>query len=167
VLGHAPSELFGAAGIEYAPGQARSVICWLEAPVEDVQLVPSVLTIVDPHIPALRVSSGGSGAPGTQLLTVELHHDLPMEQIATAAQHALLRIGVVAHSAKLHEVLSAAAPTFPVPSAANVAVFARAQQRLAALGLDAEIVGGASDFGADALGEQIVQGLRAAEVLCP
>ena len=86
---------------------------------------------------------------------------------AHGAQQALRDTGVVSHDAKLHDVLSAAAPTFPLPTPRNVAAFAHAQRGLAALGLAAEIVGGASDFGADALGEQIIQGLRAAEVLSP
>jgi hypothetical protein len=34
------------------------------------------------------------------------------------------------------------------------------------LGLEAEVLGGAADFAADPLGDQIIQGLRAAEVLC-
>jgi phytoene dehydrogenase-like protein len=165
VLGVAPGELFAAAGASYTPEKARSVICWLEARPEDLTRVPSLLNIVDPELAALRVTSGGRGAPGTQLLTVELRHDLPEEQISLMALQALHRTGLLAQDAEAHVVMSAAAPTFALPTRENVDLFAAAHSRLASLKLDAEIVGGAEDFGSDALGEQIVQGLRAAEEL--
>jgi phytoene dehydrogenase-like protein len=163
VLGSAPGELFAAVGADYTPATARSVICWLEAHPEDLLAVPSLLNVVDPEIPALRVSSSGRGAPGAQLLTVELRHDLPEDEIAGAAIGALRRTGLLAQDADSHAVMSAAASTFALPTRENAELFARAHAALAGLELDAEIVGGACDFGADALGEQIVQGLRAAE----
>jgi hypothetical protein len=165
VLGSGPAELFTAAGAEYEPAQARSVICWVEALPQDLRWAPSLLNIVDPEIPALRVSSGGRGAAGTHLLTVEMRHDLAQDAIAPAALESLKRTDLLTPGAEVHVVMSAAAPTFPLPTADSVAQFASAQRTLAALQLNAEIVGGAADFGADALGEQIVQGLRAAEVL--
>jgi hypothetical protein len=165
VLGSAPGELFAAAGADYTPTTARSVICWLEAQPEDLTHVPSLLNIVDADVPALRVSSGGRGAPHTQLLTVELRHDLPEEEISRAATCTLRRVGLLGEAAEVNVVMSAAAPTFALPTSENLEQFARAQTTLAELGLDAEIVGGGCDFGADPLGEQIIQGLRAAEVL--
>ncbi|MFA9270284.1 MAG: hypothetical protein ACEQSX_05930, partial [Baekduiaceae bacterium] len=59
--------------------------------------------------------------------------------------------------------MAAAAPTFALPTAENVERFARARDELRALGLDADIVGGAADFAADALNEQIVQALKVTE----
>jgi hypothetical protein len=50
------------------------------------------------------------------------------------------------------------------PSAASVAAFAAARERLDAVRLPAEIVGGASAFGADSLNEMVIQGLRAEEM---
>jgi hypothetical protein len=94
-----------------------------------------------------------------------LRHDLADEEIAPAALRSLVRTGLVAPDADLHVVMSAAAPTFPLPTEQTLTSFTDARRGLAALGLDAEVVGGAADFGADALGEQIVQGLRAAEAL--
>lgn len=167
VLGGVAPELFGAAGVAYRPAQARSVIAWVEADPADVHVVPSVLTIVDPDIPAMRVSSGGRGLPGRRLLTVELRHDLPEEEMAGAAVDALERCGVVREDADLDVVMAAAAPTFPLPTADNVAAFAAARAAFDAAALDAVVVGGAADFAADALGEQIVQGLKAAEELLP
>lgn len=165
IIGPAPGEVFASAGATYAPEQARSVICWVEAEPEDLSWTPSLLNIVDPEIPALRVSSGGRGAPGTQLLTIELRHDLPEREIASAAVSSLIRTGVVGADAELHVVMSAAAPTFAVPTQKTFEDFARAQDAVATLEIDAEIVGGAAGFAADALGEQIIQGLRAAEVV--
>jgi hypothetical protein len=165
VLGSAPAELFAAAGAEYAPATARSVVCWLEARPEDLLAVPSLLNIVDAELPALRVSSSGRGAPGMQMLTVELRHDLPEEQIVEAALATLKRTGLLAQDAQANVVMSAAAPTFALPTRENVEQFTRAQETLNALGLDAEIVGGGCDFAADPLGDQVIQGLRAAEVL--
>jgi hypothetical protein len=164
-LGSAPGELFAAAAIDYKPAAARSVICWVEARPQDLTQVPSLLNVVDAEIPALRVTSSGRGAPGTQLLTVELRHDLPEEEIAVAAVAALRRTGLLREHADVHVAMSAAASTFPLPTRENAALFSAAHAAFAKLGLDADIVGGACDFGADALGEQIVQGLRAAEAL--
>lgn len=166
VLGSAPSELFAAAGIDYSPASARSVVCWLEASPEDLnEEAPSLLNVVDRDLPALRVSSSGRGAPGTQLLTVELRHDTPEGEIPAAAVASLQRIGLLREGASVNLVMSAAAATFALPTRENSTCFAHAHDRLLGLDLDAEIVGGACDFGADALGEQIVQGLRAAEAL--
>jgi hypothetical protein len=165
VLGPSPGELFGAAGLDYSPTTARSVICWLEVRPEDLAEIPSLLNIVDPELAALRISSGGRGSEGMQLLTVELRHDLPEGEIATAAILALRQTGLLVEGADVHVVMSAAAQTFPLPTPENAERFAAAHSALTELGLEAELVGGACDFGTDALGEQIVQGLRAAEVL--
>jgi hypothetical protein len=165
VLGSAPGELFGAAGVDYTPAVARSVICWIEARPEDLNDVPSLLNVVDGELDALRISSSGCGAPGMQLLTVELRHDLPESEIADGAIASLRRTGLLREGAEAHVVMSAAAATFPLPTRANAELFERVRARLQEMELDAEIVGGAVDFGADALGEQIIQGLRAAEVL--
>lgn len=165
VLGSSPGELFAAAGLDYSPTSARSVICWLEVRPEDLTEIPSLLNIVDRELSALRISSGGRGSEGMQLLTVELRHDLPDDEIAAAATEALRQTGLLLEGAEVHVVMGAAARTFPLPTQENAERFATAHRSLTALGLEAEIVGGACDFGADALGEQIVQGLRAAEVL--
>jgi len=165
VLGPGPGELFAAIGADYAPEQARSVICWVEARPEDLAWRPSLLNVVDPDVPAVRVSAGGRGAPGTALLTVELRHDVAEADIAEAATRSLARVGLVGPDADLNVVMSAAAPTFALPTADTLEAFERARGALAALGLDALVVGGAADFGADALGEQIVHGLQAAEAL--
>ena len=166
ILGSAPGELFAAAGTDYSPASARSVICWLEASPEDLnEEVPSLLNVVDRELPTLRVSSSGRGAPGTQLLTVELRHDTPEGEIPAAAIASLQHIGLLREGARVNVVMSAAAATFALPTRENSASFSHAHDRLLGLDLDAEIVGGACDFGADALGEQIVQGLRAAEAL--
>jgi hypothetical protein len=167
ILGPAPGELFAAAGAEYRPEQVRSVICWIETSPESLRWRLSLLNVVDPDIPALRISSGGRGAPGTQLLTVELRHDLPEDEIAPAALASLLRTGVVDPDAELEVVMSAAASTFALPTRAAAEAFTDARNALDALELDAVVVGGAAAFGADALAEQIIQGLQAAEVLSP
>jgi hypothetical protein len=165
VLGSGPAELFEAAGAEYAPAQARSVICWIEARPQDLRWAPSLLNIVDPEIPALRVSSGGRGNPGTHLLTVEMRHDLSQGEIAPAALQSLERTGLLTPGAEVHVVMSADAPSFPLPTVESLGRFVSGQRALAALEVDAEVVGGAAGFGVDALGEQIIQGLRAAEML--
>lgn len=166
VLGSAPGELFAAAGIDYSPTSARSVICWLEASPEDLsEEAPSLLNIVDRELPALRISSSGRGAPGTQLLTVELRHDTHEGEIPAAAIASLQRIGLLGEGASVNVVMSAAASTFALPTSTNSTYFADAHEELLGMNLEAEVVGGACDFGADALGEQIVQGLRAAEAM--
>ena len=81
---------------------------------------------------------------------------------ATAALH---ETGLLEPDTEVNVVMSAAASTFALPTRENVRLFEDARESFATQGFGAEIVGGALDFGADPLGEQIIQGLRAAEVL--
>lgn len=164
VLGNAPAELFAAAGIDYAPDKARTVIVWLEADEADLLWAPALLNVVDPDCPVLRVSSGGeAAAPTRRILTVELAHDSDPQEAQPAVRDGLVRFGVLREGAEPAVVMAAAAPTFALPTAENVARFDAARARLDELGLDADVVGGAADFAADALNEQIVQALQLAE----
>jgi hypothetical protein len=164
VIGNAPAELFAAANIDYAPDKARSVVVWLEADEADLLWVPALLNVVDPGVPIARISSGGWGAaPGRRILTAELTHDQDPATAAPALQAALTRYGILAPGATADVVFAAAAPTFALPSAANVQRFAAAHAQLDELALEADIVGGACDFAADALNEQIVQALKLTE----
>lgn len=162
VLGAAPTELFAAAGLEYRPAKARTAVSWIEVADEDLGDLPSLVNVVDADVPACRISTGGTGAPGHRLFTVELAHDTPETQLAEAARKSLEVAGVVRAGALMAEIRSAAVPSFALPSPANAERFAAVAARYAEQGLDACVVGGAAAFGADALGEQIVQGLRAA-----
>jgi hypothetical protein len=141
------------------------VICWLEARQEDLLSVPSLLNIVDADSAALRVSCSGRGAPGTQIFTVELRHDLPEPEIPATATAALHETGLLGADAEVNVVMSAAASTFALPTRENVELFEDSRESFASRRFAVEIVGGALDFGADPLGEQIIQGLRAAEAL--
>ncbi|MBJ7520579.1 MAG: hypothetical protein JHC84_12865 [Solirubrobacteraceae bacterium] len=164
VIGNAPAELFGAAGIEYAPAKARTVILWIEVEDADLLWAPALLNVVDADCPVLRVSSGGSAAgPAQRILTVELAHDQDPATAEPAVRDALERFGVIREGARFTVAMAAAAPTFALPTAENVERFARARDELRARGLDADIVGGAADFAADALNEQIVQALKVTE----
>lgn len=164
VIGNPPAELFAAAGIDYAPEKARTVIVWLEADEADLLWAPALLNVVDPDCPVLRVSSGGeAAAPSRRILTVELAHDSDPQAAQPAVRDALVRFGVLRDGAAPGVVMAAAAPTFALPTAGNVARFTAARTELDELGLDADIVGGAADFAADALNEQVVQALRLTE----
>jgi NAD(P)-binding Rossmann-like domain len=165
IIGISAAALFGAAGIEYRPEPARTVLSWLEVADDEVVALPSLLNVVDTDIPAVRVSSNGLGRPGHTVLTVELRHDLAESDIDEAARRSVERLGIVQPGAGLINVRSGAMPTFALPTRDNVARFDAAAGQFAMHPFDIEVVGAGLGFGADALGEQIIQGLRAAEGL--
>jgi hypothetical protein len=164
VLGLPAQQLFAAAGVDYQADQARTVICWLEVADRDVIELPSLVNVVDADLPAIRVSSGGLARPGHRLLTVELRHDLSEAEIPAAARRSVERLGLLRPGAELTEVRSAAVASFALPNKRNLRRFELAAAELADRQLDIEVVGSGVGFGADALGEQIIQGLRAKEV---
>jgi hypothetical protein len=165
IVGVAAAALFSATDIDYQAEPARTVISWLEVADSDLLDLPALLNIVDADIPAVRISTGGRGRAGHQILTVELRHDLHEAEIAAAARKSVERVGFVRAGAELAEVRSGAMRTFALPTQANANRFDLAATQLAELDLDLEIVGAGLGLGADALGEQIIQGLRAAERL--
>jgi hypothetical protein len=165
VIGVPAGPLFNAAGMDYHPAQARTVLCWLEVADADVVDLPSLLSIPDPTLAAARVSSGGVGRPGHAILTVELRHDLDEDQIVDAARSSVQRLGILRPGAHMQDVRNGSVRSFTLPTADNAHLFARAAAQLSESHLDIEIVGAATAFGADTLGENIIQGLRAAEVL--
>jgi hypothetical protein len=163
VLGLPAQQLFAAAGVDYQVDQARTVICWLEVADRDVIELPSLVNVVDADLPAIRVSSGGLARRGHRLLTVELRHDLSEAEIPAAARRSVERLGLLRPGAELTEVRSAAVLSFALPSLRNLRRFELAAAELADRQLDIEAVGSGVGFGADALGEQIIQGLRVKE----
>ncbi|SOD71840.1 hypothetical protein SAMN05892883_1305 [Jatrophihabitans sp. GAS493] len=165
VIGAPAGQLFAAVGAEYTPDSARTVISWLEVADDDLLQLPSLLNIVDSDVPAIRISSGGVGSPGHSVLTVELRHDTPEVEIVAAARKSVERAAILRAGAEMVELRSGAVNSFPLPTHANSLRFGQAATAVDHANLNAEIVGAGLQFGADALGEQIVQGLRAAEAL--
>ncbi|SDJ53045.1 hypothetical protein SAMN05444157_3821 [Frankineae bacterium MT45] len=165
VIGAPAGQLFAAVGAEYVPQTARTVISWLEVADEDLLHLPSLLNVVDADVPAIRISTGGLGAPGRTVLTVELRHDTLEADIVGAARKSVERAAILRAGAEMVELRSGAVPSFPLPTQANADLFRHAASAVDNMNLNAEIVGAGLQFGADALGEQIVQGLRAAEAL--
>jgi hypothetical protein len=169
VVAHGPDELFAAVGADYRPTRVPAVLAWLAVEAADLAHDPSAVTIADPAVPAFRVS-GSDGADGRRVLCVELGHDCPAADAADAARTTLSALGMVTDAARDRvEVLhTAAVPSFVTPDAANRSAFGAAAAVLRDRLPGVAVVGGATAFGADALNEQIVQGLHIAEVLaCP
>jgi hypothetical protein len=162
VLAHSPEELFAAVGADYRPTRVPAVLAWLAVDPADLARDPSVVTIADPAVPAFRVSTA-DGARSRRILCVEVAHDCPPGDAATAALETVSALGLVAGDAldRIEVVKTAAVPSFVTPDAENRRAFAAAsavlRDRLPAVA----VVGGATAFGADALNEQIVQALHA------
>lgn len=158
-------ELFAAAGIAFAVERVRTVIAWVEVAEDDLVELPAVTHVVDPELPALRVTAGWGAPAGRRLLCVELRHDLEPAAIGDAVRRSLEGAGLLVKESDIRPINQAVAPTFPVPSRDTRDRFDAARDRLTALELPAEVVGGAADLAGDYLNEQIAGGLRAAEVL--
>lgn len=164
VIGTGPEEIFTAVGGAYAPGRVPMALAWAEVDEADVAALPSLTHIPDPAIPAFRVSPGGDGAPGTRVLALELRHDTAPADIDAAVDTTLRHTGLVREGAEVR-VVHRHLGNGPVdPSRQSVEAFAVARAILDSTRLEAEIVGGASAFGADSFNEQVIQGLRAEEM---
>jgi hypothetical protein len=164
ILGVSAEELFASVGAAYRPERATSVLGWIEADEADVRHCPSLLNIVDPDSAGIRISTGGQGRAGRRLFTVELRHDVAAVDIAATAENCLRASGLVTDSAELTIVKTLSVPSFPLPTRANATAFDRARSVWLEHGAALDIIGAGVNFGGDALSEQIIQGLRAAEV---
>jgi hypothetical protein len=164
VIGVSAEEAFAAAGGRYAPARVPMAIAWVEVDEADVTALPSLAHIPDPDVPAFRVSPGGEPAEGARLFTVELRHDIDPADVEAASATALRAAGLVREGAPVRVVHRFAGRGPTDPTLESLEGFARARAALDEAGLEAEVVGGASAFGADAFNEQVVQGLRAEEM---
>jgi len=164
VLGFGPEQLFSAAGVDYVSQRLPLSICWVLVDDADVVELPSMTFVVDPELPIYRVNSGGDAAPpGSQLISLELSHDVLPDEAEAAVRRTLEVVGLLRPGGAVKVVHKIRAPAFTAPSAANLAAFEAARESFNRLAIDAEVIGGAASFGADSLNEQILQGLRAGE----
>jgi hypothetical protein len=163
ILGLGAGDLFGALGIPFAPGRVRSVLAWVGVREDDVLRLPGYVHVVDPDVPAYRITPGElDAATGIRVLCVELSCDVPEDLAAQRAREALERVGIVGEEAPMQDLGVFAGPTFTDPTADTVERHGRAVARLHELGLRASVVGGAQAFGFDSFNEQVIQGLQAA-----
>lgn len=163
ILALAPGELFAACGIPYAPDRETSTLAWVEVAEDDVLSLPSFVHVVDADVPVFRLSRG-ERRDGRVTVCAELAHDVPKAFAAGAAAAALTQLGLIRTGAVVTPIAAFAGPTFTAPTFANRALFAAARSAYDELGLPAQTIGGVEAFGADALNEQLVQGLRAAQL---
>jgi hypothetical protein len=163
IVGIQPEMLFNAAGAAYRPDRVTSVLAWVDVDAEHVLHHPSVLMVVDPEIPAFRISTGGvTPRPGRVLFTVELSHLVDADRVAATASDVLRRTGLVRPGAPTDVVAEYRGLAFTAPTRVNHERFDVARARLSELGSRATIIGGGSTYGADSLNEQSIQGLYAA-----
>ncbi len=166
-LGVPAAELYAAVGIDAADAveRVRTVVAWIEAETDALAPGIDLVHVLDAANPIARVSGGSTTPePGRRIVCVELRHDQPLDTAGGAAIAGLEHAGLLQDGdpVSIHE---GAMQTLPLPSAATRAALAAAHERLRAHALDAQLLGGALEPGADSLNEQIVQGLRVAETL--
>jgi hypothetical protein len=163
VLGPGPQEMFAAVGAPYAPARVPMALAWAEADEADLLADPSLVHAPGAEVPAFRFSQCGDDAPGSRSWCVELRHDTRPDDVEDAVRSSLELTGVLREGAPLRILHQLTGPAFPDPSHREAAAFAAARAALQEARLDAEVVGGASAFGADSFNEQVIQGLRAEE----
>jgi hypothetical protein len=164
ILALGPGELFAAAGVGYAPDRVTSVLAWIDVLQDDVLELPCFVHVHDPDIRVFRLSRGERHA-GRVTICVELAHDVTKDAAPVVAVAALERLGIVREGADSVCLAAFAGPTFTAPTFANVARFTVAREAYDALGVPARTIGGSEAFGADALNEQLIQGLAAAHAV--
>lgn len=165
-LGVPAAELQAALGIDAGVERVRTAIAWIELDADALPEGLELVHVLDPDNPIARVSGGSTTpAPGRRVLCVELRHDQPDGTLAQAALAGLRNAGLLLKGGDPVSIHEGAMATLPLPTAATRARLTAAHAALTARALDAELLGGALEPGADSLNEQIVQGLRAAEAL--
>lgn len=165
VIGTSAEEAFAAAGVDYRPARVPLSIAWLDAAADDVVDPPSALFVTDADIPVFRVSESTADAvPGRVTLTCELDHRADGERLGERAVEAVERLGLVRPGATVEVLRTGTVPAFTIPSFDEQARFVAARAAFDALALSVTLVGGGPAFLADSFNEQVVQGLRAAQL---
>ncbi len=164
VLGAGPQEVFAAVGAGYAPARVPMALAWAEADEADLLSDPSLVHAPENDVPAFRFSQSGDDAPDVRAWCFELRHDTRPADVEAAVRASLELTGVLREGAPVRMLHQLTGPAFPDPSHREAAAFAAARAEFEAVGLDAEVVGGATAFGADSFNEQVIQGLRAEEM---
>jgi hypothetical protein len=164
LIGASAGEVFSAAGIAHLAAKTWATIAWVDVDVPAVPDDLSVRFVADPQIPMYRVTRNSMDAPdGSRVLACEMAHWVPADEAERAAAVALDDAGIAPRD-RVRPRHSVRVPASTVPDAGNRATFEAAREDLDAKGLDIEIVGGAVGFGVDSFNEQVVQGLRAAQL---
>ncbi len=164
ILGLTGEELFPAAGLVYAPERIRSGVAWVEMPESEILYWPALLSIHDPAMTILRVSTTSDGAPpGWRIATIETGSEAPdIDAIRTELE----AIGVVSSGATARLVKSFHGPAQVAANFDNRARFAMARDGFAQLGWAGTLLGPARRFGFESLNDQIVEALHTAEASC-
>jgi hypothetical protein len=164
VLGLGGEELFPAAGIAYAPERIRSGVAWIEVPESEILYWPALLSIHDPAVEMLRVSTTSSGAPdGWRIATIETGSAAPdIDGIRTE----LAAIGMVPAGANVRPIKSFHGPAQVAPTFGNRALFAEARDAFAERRWAGTVLGPARRFGFESVNDQIVEALHLAEIQC-
>jgi hypothetical protein len=166
VIGLAPEELFGAAGIPYVPERVQSSVMWIVVPEADILHVPSVLSVHDRDIGILRVSASGRGgaADGRSVFTIEFGSAAPD---LTTARDALATLGLVREGAEVALLHAVTAPAQVAPTFSNRRLFDAARDAfIHGFGWRGTIFGAARRFGFDSLNDGIAEALHFGETQC-
>lgn len=164
ILALSGEELFPAAGIAYAPQRIHSGVAWVEVPESEILHWPALLSIHDPAMSILRLSTTSGGAPqGWRIATVETGSEAPgIEAIRTELE----TIGIVRSSGTVRLVKSFHGPAQIAATFANRALFLAARDAFAALEWTGTVFGPARRFGFESLNDLIVEALYTAEGQC-
>jgi hypothetical protein len=164
VLGLAGEELFPAAGIAYGPERTRCGVAWVEIPDADILSWPALLSIHDPAMTILRISTTNGGAPaGWRIATVETGSAAPD---IDAIRRELETMGIVRSGSTMRLLTSFHGPAQTAATFRNRAAFQAARDAFAALGWPGIVLGPARRFGFESLNDLIVEALFLAETSC-
>lgn len=163
VLAVGPDESFRLAGWSgRRTDRVRGVYVWLDVAREHLRDPASVLFVLDPAIPAFRVSENtGDDRPGRATLVCELVPTVSDHDAADVALAVVVQLGLVAASVPVDLVHALSGPSFAAPSFDNRARHVEGVEALRHSDLRADVIG-VDAFGADSFNEQVVQGLAAA-----
>ncbi|MBV8651825.1 MAG: NAD(P)/FAD-dependent oxidoreductase [Alphaproteobacteria bacterium] len=164
VLGLTAEELFPAAGIAYAPERIRSGVAWVEIPESEILYWPALLSVHEPEMTTLRISTTSEGGPpGWRIATVETGSEAPS---LDAIRCELEAVGIVSSGGSARLLKSFHGPAQTAASFDNRTRFTAARDSFAQLGWAGTVLGPARRFGFDSLNDQLVEALHLAEAQC-
>ena len=153
VIGDSPDQVFNAAGQPYKPERMTSSMVWIDVAEGELDRALSTLTVCDPKLPVLRISSAGTTG-GRHCFAVEFGHLPHCPEIAVAA---LRQVGVVRAGGMAKPVHQATGRAQIAPTPANRRHFEDARTCLAAF--RGVLLGGLRRFMFDSLNDQITDAL--------
>jgi hypothetical protein len=166
VVGLNQADLVRAIGSRHDVGRIDIRLMWLDVAVDLLAELPAVTVVGDAESALHRIVDGRNASrPTGRLVCVELSAIADRFPTASELDREFLRLGITTDLGAVTVIDRLSAPAMTRPTFSDRAAANDAHDRIRAVLGDIELVGPGAAPGADALNEQICQGLRTKAVM--